>query len=166
MDSGQTGPASHRAAQGYQMMVGVILKPILMTLTLFGAYLISVWVVRLVTMLFAPAFDGALSPGNFSLLAMVIGPLLYAIVITILVQKVYEMIFTAPDHVLKFIGFGLMNLGEESGTGRISGAFNRVSEMGAQMGTGMGRRRLMDGRASAGGAGNTGRNPGFEKPKG
>jgi hypothetical protein len=76
------------------------------------------------------------------------------------------MIFTAPDHVLKFIGFGLMNLGEESGTGRISGAFNRVSEMGAQMGTGMGRRRLMDGRASAGGAGNTGRNPGFEKPKG
>lgn len=135
---GQTGPASHRAAQGYQMLVGVILKPILMTLTLFGAYLISVWVVRLVTMLFAPAFDSALSPGNFSLLAMVIGPLLYAIVITILVQKVYEMIFTAPDHVLRFIGFGLMNLGEESGTGRISGAFGKVSDVGARMATSVG----------------------------
>ena len=43
------------------------------------------------------------------------------------------MIFTAPDQVLRFIGFGLMNLGEESGTGRISGAFNKASEVGAKM---------------------------------
>ena len=120
------------------MMVGVILKPILMTLTLFGAYLISVWVVRLVTMLFGPAFQSSFSNASVSLLAMVVGPLLYAIVITILVQKVYEMIFTAPDQVLKFIGFGLMNLGEESGTGRISGAFSKASEVGSKMANNIG----------------------------
>ena len=120
------------------MMVGVILKPILMTLTLFGAYLISVWVVRLVTMLFGPAFQSSFSNASVSLLAMVVGPLLYAIVITILVQKVYEMIFTAPDHVLRFIGFGLMNLGEESGTGRISGAFGKASNIGSDMVTSVG----------------------------
>ena len=120
------------------MMVGVILKPILMTLTLFGAYLISVWVVRLVTMLFGPAFQSSFSNASVSLLAMVVGPLLYAIVITILVQKVYEMIFTAPDQVLKFIGFGLMNLGEESGTGRISGAFGKANNIGSDMVTSVG----------------------------
>ena len=53
------------------------------------------------------------------------GVLLYA--------NIYEMIFTAPDHVLRFIGFGLMNLGEESGTGRISGAFSKASDVGSQM---------------------------------
>ena len=35
--------------------------------------------------------------------------------------------------MLRFIGFGLMNLGEESGTGRISGAFGRASEVGSKM---------------------------------
>jgi len=72
------GPASARAAQGYQMMVGVILKPILMTLTLFGAYLISVWVVRLVTMLFGPAFQSSFSNASVSLLAMVVGQLRFS----------------------------------------------------------------------------------------
>jgi len=48
------------------------------------------------------------------------------------------MIFTAPDHVLRFIGFGLMNLGEESGTGRISGAFGKASDVGARMATNVG----------------------------
>ena len=48
------------------------------------------------------------------------------------------MIFTAPDHVLCFIGFGLMNLGEESGTGRISGAFGKASDVGARMATSVG----------------------------
>ena len=51
------------------------------------------------------------------------------------------MIFTAPDQVLRFIGFGLMNLGEESGTGRISGAFNKASEVGARMATNVGGRK-------------------------
>jgi uncharacterized protein YjeT (DUF2065 family) len=140
------------------MMVGVILKPILMTLTLFGAYLISVWVVRLVTMLFGPAFQSSFSNASVSLLAMVVGPLLYAIVITILVQKVYEMIFTAPDHVLRFIGFGLMNLGEESGTGRISGAFGKVSNIGSNMVTSVGE-------AKTRGKANSRINDGGEGPK-
>ena len=72
------------------------------------------------------------------------GVLLYA--------KIYEMIFTAPDHVLRFIGFGLMNLGEESGTGRISGAFGKVSDVGAGMATRAGGARTVgevDGTSAA-----------------
>ena len=40
--------------------------------------------------------------------------------------------------MLRFIGFGLMNLGEESGTGRISGAFGRASNIGSDMVTSVG----------------------------
>ncbi len=85
---------------------------------------------------------------------------MYAIVITILVQKVYEMIFTAPDQVLRFIGFGLMNLGEESGTGRISGAFGKVSDVGARMATRAGGARTVgevDGKNVRGSGGGTGK---------
>jgi len=95
------------------------------------------------------------SNASVSLLAMVAGPLLYAIVITILVQKVYEMIFTAPDQVLRFIGFGLMNLGEESGTGRISGAFSKASDVGSQMASRAGGKKTT-GKVDAKNVGGTG----------
>ena len=64
------------------------------------------------------------------------------------------MIFTAPDQVLRFIGFGLMNLGEESGTGRISGAFNKASDVGSGMITNAGgakTRGKVDARIEDGG---------------
>lgn len=79
------------------------------------------------------------------------GVLLYA--------KIYEMIFTAPDQVLKFIGFGLMNLGEESSTGRISGAFNKASDVGSKMASRANTRQAtgkVDAKNARGSGGGTG----------
>ena len=78
----------------------------------------------------------------------------------LLYANIYEMIFTAPDHVLCFIGFGLMNLGEESGTGRISGAFGRASEVGSKMASNAGGTKTtgnVDAENTGGAVGGTGK---------
>lgn len=124
------GPAAARAMQGYQLLASVVLKPILMLITLFASYMGSVMIVRLVVSLFGAAMDSTISgTASFSaLIGMIAAPVLLAIIVIMIIQMVFDTIFSAPDHILRFIGFGAFHLGEQGASARVGAAWRVAGE--------------------------------------
>lgn len=109
------GPAGMRAMQGYQLLTGVVLKPITMTISLFAAYIISSYAIKLVTHTFGTAIDSAIyagsSGGMGSILGAIVAPLIYIVLVITIMKKSYDVVITGADHILGWIGAATAALG-------------------------------------------------------
>lgn len=120
------GIVGNRASQGYQLMINVMLRPILLVMGFF----ISIIVMWIICWLFLRGFimavEGSLSSASWSGYAGIIGSIMLIVIMTgalvVLVNKSFAMIYETADNVMKWIGGGVSGAGEFRGTSEVQGA--------------------------------------------
>lgn len=120
------GIVGNRASQGYQLMINVMLRPILLVMGFF----ISIIVMWIICWLFLRGFimavEGSLSSASWSGYAGIIGSIMLIVIMTgalvVLVNKSFSMIYETADNVMKWIGGGVSGAGEFRGTSEVQGA--------------------------------------------
>lgn len=120
------GIVGNRAAQGYQLMINVLLRPLLLVMGFF----ISIIVMWIICWLFLRGFlmavEGSLSSASWSGYAGVIGSIVLIVIMTavlvVLVNKSFAMIYETADNVMKWIGGGVSGAGEFRGASEVQGA--------------------------------------------
>lgn len=120
------GIVGNRASQGYQLMINVMLRPLLLVMGFF----ISIIVMWIICWLFLRGFlmavEGSLSAASITGYAGLIGTIMLIVIMTavlvVLVNKSFAMIYETADNVMKWIGGGTSGAGEFRGTSEVQGA--------------------------------------------
>lgn len=129
-----------RGGQGYMLVLSLVLRPALMILGLVAAFVLMKPIGFLVNSTFVGAFSVSVEPGPFSLTQTIAGCVIYCIVMIILVQRVFSLIHVVPDRLLRWIGGGGGEIGEQAAAagegwgkaGAALGAHIAVGQVGQQ----------------------------------
>lgn len=98
-----------KAGMGWQLILSLTLRPVLMVFGLIGAIILMRPIGSFISATFGFAFGGIPSSGIGSILNMAAGAVLYALVMFFTVTKIFELVHTIPDRLMKWMG------GSESG---------------------------------------------------
>jgi conjugal transfer/type IV secretion protein DotA/TraY len=104
-----------RGGQGYMLVLSLVLRPPLMIIGLVAAFVLMKPIGFLVNSTFVGAFDMGVSPGFFGITQAIAGCIIYAVLMMIIVQRVFSLIHVIPDRLLRWIGGGGGELGQEAG---------------------------------------------------
>lgn len=116
------GFAGRYALQGWQLLVNVLIRPILLVIGL----LVSMFVMRAIVG-FAlkgyAVFNQAMvnSTSSTAITGFLFTNLIMTILTIVLAQKAHELIYDIADSVMKWIGFGVAPLGEVKAEGEVKG---------------------------------------------
>ncbi len=125
------GFAGRYALQGWQLMVNVVFRPILLTLGL----LLSMFLMHAMAYFAVEGFlvtSETITATNGWSISAVFGwifvNLILAVIIVILAQKSHEMIYETAENVMKWIGFGVTPLGAVGNEGKVGAAFKEGAQ--------------------------------------
>lgn len=104
-----------RGGQGYMLVLSLVLRPPLMIIGLVAAFVLMKPIGYLVNSTFIGAFTMGVSPGFFGLTQAIAGCIIYAVLMITIVQRVFSLIHVIPDRLLRWIGGGGGELGQEAG---------------------------------------------------
>lgn len=104
-------------AQGYRLVLSLMLRPVLMILGLVVSFVMLSVVGQLFTKLFFEVFT-LNNDGNFIVWigGLIISPIIYLIGMYILIKKLFSMIHIIPDELLKWFGGGGSQMGTFANT--------------------------------------------------
>lgn len=103
-----------RGGNGYMLVLSLLLRPVLMVFGMMASIVISSVIGEFINKTFFEVFannTGAFT-GFTSLLALIMGTMLYFIIMFTFVRKCFGIIHMLPDQLLKWIGGGGGGLGE------------------------------------------------------
>lgn len=128
------GFAGRAALQGWQLMLNVVFRPILLTLGL----LLSMFVMHAIAFFAVKGYEVTnMSIINSTTLTAMWGfifsNLIMAILVIVLAHKSHEIIYDTADNVMKWIGFGVQPLGAVKNEQQISGMFKAAGSAGESM---------------------------------
>ncbi|WP_294949432.1 DotA/TraY family protein [Sulfurivirga sp.] len=113
--------------QGYQLLLGVMLRPMFMVIALFGAMILAKLGMDVVLLVFGIASDGALITGSsWSILGGLVMVVIFTLIVITVMNKTHELIYLLPDRVLQWIGVSGMSLGEDAVAGRVEGGAGQI----------------------------------------
>lgn len=103
-----------RGGQGYMLVLSLTLRPALMIMGLVAAISLMRPIGYLINSTFAGAFLMAQGPGAGGVTATVAGCAIYAGVMISVINRVFGLIHVIPDRLLRWIGGGGGELGQEA----------------------------------------------------
>lgn len=153
------GIIGNRASQGYQLLINVLLRPMLLTLGFFVS-IIVMWIISWLFLRgYLSAVEGSLSGASWSGYAGLIGTVVLITIMTVvmmlLVNRSFSMIYETADNVMKWVGGGVSGAGE----------FKAGGELQSSVGGAMGNTRQAIGEVSKQALKNGGTDNGFDKEK-
>ena len=132
------------AQQGYMMILGLVLRPIMMVIGLIFGLIAFNTIIQVTNMLFVPAVIGSLGSINagetrMSMMSFIMNILLYSSFISVLANSAFKMIDMAPNSVMSWIGARMDSKVDDASTiqGNTMGSLNAVGMYAG--GRGMGR---------------------------
>ncbi len=133
---------------GYQMVLGLIIRPALLIMGLAAAFILVQVIGQIVNSVFLDVF--MISQGTSKTLGFVstlMAYVIYTITMVSLVKKIFDVIHVIPDQLLRWIGGGGGQLGEYA---KVMGGEGQ-SQLGQALGTSIGQARLLTGLGGGGG---------------
>lgn len=120
-----------RGGQGYMLVLSLTLRPPLMILGLACSIALMKPIGYFINSTFLGAFAIGVNPGPFALTQAIAGCVLYAIVMISVIHRVFTLIHVVPDRILRWIGGGGNELGEEARSVEGMSASKAVAALGA-----------------------------------
>lgn len=120
-----------RGGQGYMLVLSLMLRPPLMILGLACSIALMKPIGYFINSTFLGAFAIGVNPGPFALTQAIAGCVLYTIVMISVVHRVFALIHVVPDRILRWIGGGGNELGEEARSVEGMSASKAVAALGA-----------------------------------
>ncbi|MCA8355516.1 DotA/TraY family protein [Burkholderia cepacia] len=120
------GAINNRAANGYSLVLSLLLRPVLMVFGMMSALVISNVIGEFINKVYFEIFaqnTGAFS-GFSAFTALGMGTLLYFIIMFIFLRKVFSITYQLPDQLLQWIG------GAGTSLGQFAGDFSAASDKG------------------------------------
>ncbi|CAJ5179339.1 integral membrane protein [Burkholderia pseudomallei] len=121
------GAINSRAANGYSLVLSLLLRPVLMVFGMMSSIVISSVIGEFINKTYFEVFaqnTGAFS-GFSALTALAMGTILYFIIMFIFIRKVFGILHQLPDQLLQWIG------GAGTSLGQFAGDFSSASDKGA-----------------------------------
>lgn len=120
-----------RGGQGYMLVLSLTLRPPLMILGLACSIALMKPIGYFINSTFVGAFAIGVNPGPLGLTQAIAGCVLYAIVMVSVIHRVFTLIHVVPDRILRWIGGGGNELGEEARSVEGMSASKAVAALGA-----------------------------------
>lgn len=120
-----------RGGQGYMLVLSLMLRPPLMIMGLACSIALMKPIGYFINSTFLGAFAIGVNPGPFALTQAIAGCVLYTIVMISVVHRVFALIHVVPDRILRWIGGGGNELGEEARSVEGMSASKAVAALGA-----------------------------------
>lgn len=120
-----------RGGQGYMLVLSLTLRPPLMILGLACSIALMKPIGYFINSTFLGAFAIGVNPGPFALTQAIAGCVLYTIVMISVIHRVFTLIHVVPDRILRWIGGGGNELGEEARSVEGMSASKAVAALGA-----------------------------------
>ncbi len=114
---GLSGKAGDRA---YLMLLGIVVRPLLMTLGLICGLLSFNLIVKIVNLLFVPALSATFALNDMSLFHFIVMTFIYAVFIFALGNSAFKMIDIIPDQVIGWIGANLGSQGTQNDADQVA----------------------------------------------
>jgi len=105
-----------RGGQGYMLVLSLTLRPPLMILGLACSISLMKPVGYFINSTFLGAFAMSVNPGPLAITQAIAGCVLYAVVMVGVVHRVFTLIHLVPDRILRWIGGGGNELGDQAGS--------------------------------------------------
>lgn len=154
------GFAGNHGRQGYLLVLGILLRPVLLVLSMFLCMIIMQATGSLVNSLFAPFTKSMQALGSLGIVGNIFLFVFLAGTVALLTWKTFDLVTAMPDRIIRWIGQQIQPLGNEasqaqardvigqtdSTSGRMSGAAGTISGYSA-----MKFQRERGGRSSAAG---------------
>lgn len=125
-----------RGGQGYMLVLSLTLRPPLMILGLACSIALMKPIGYFVNSTFLGAFAIGVNPGPFAITQAIAGCVLYTIVMVSVIHRVFTLIHVVPDRILRWIGGGGNELGEEArsvegmSASKVIGALGATTQIG------------------------------------
>ena len=120
-----------RGGQGYMLVLSLTLRPPLMILGLACSIALMKPIGYFINSTFLGAFAIGVNPGPFALTQAIAGCVLYTVVMISVIHRVFTLIHVVPDRILRWIGGGGNELGEEARSVEGMSASKAVAALGA-----------------------------------
>lgn len=103
-----------RGGQGYMLVLSLVLRPPLMIIGLVCAISLMKPLGYFINSTFLGAFAIGVNPGPAALTQLIAGCILYVVVMVSVIHRVFTLIHYVPDRILRWIGGGGNDLGEQA----------------------------------------------------
>lgn len=133
------GIAGTSGRQGYMLLFGVLLRPVLMIVGFMCALVLIQFIGVFVSKTFMLAESSMNADSTLGLVGCGCMLTIYAGLITVLSHKIFGLITHLPDNCLNWVGQQLQNLNEAGDEARTRGVFSQVGQQGQGMAQGVGR---------------------------
>lgn len=142
-----------RGGQGYMLIMSLVLRPPLMILGFVCSIVLMKPLGYFVNSTFIGVFAMNVNPSPFGITQMIAGSIIYVVIMVSMIHRVFTLIHIIPDRILRWIGGGGNELGEQASgmesfsAGKVIGAsaaMNQIGQVSQSMGKG-----LMDARMDA-----------------
>lgn len=119
-------------AQGYLLLMSGFFRPALMVLGLVASQAVLIPIVHITNSGFVASFRSLQVNSTTGIMSIAAYILIYCLLMSAAVMMVYSLPQTLPDRILRWIGAGISDLGEQSTAGRVeSGASAKSREAAA-----------------------------------
>lgn len=140
--------------QGYLLLMGVFFRPVLMVLGLVASLAIFPPLFNYINWGFGLAMNVVQSESTTGVPSFMVLLAIYCFTISQVIYLVYGLPQTVPDRIMRFIGGGIADLGEQSTVSQIQGGASRAA--GAALMHGLGNKVAEKPAGGGGGAGGSG----------
>lgn len=126
-----------RGGQGYMLVLSLTLRPPLMIMGLACSIALMQPVGYFINSTFLGAFAVGVNPSPLGLTQAIAGCVIYAIVMISVIHRVFSLIHVVPDRILRWIGGGGNELGEQAtsvegmSASKIGGAMMATNQIGS-----------------------------------
>lgn len=121
-----------RGGQGYMLILSLVLRPPLMVLGLVCSIVLMKPLGYFVNSTFIGAFGMNVNPSPLGISQLLAGCVIYTVVMVSIIHRVFTLIHVIPDKILRWIGGGGNELGEQA-QGMESFSTGKMVGMGAAM---------------------------------
>ncbi|MGS1026798.1 DotA/TraY family protein [Burkholderia glumae] len=124
---GGQGFVSDRSANGYSLMLSLLLRPVLMIFGLMSSLVISSVIGEFINKVYFEVFaqNTGATNGWTALSGLAVGTVLYVIVMFIFIRKCFGLMHQLPDQMLQWFG------GQGSSLGQFAGEFASANDKGS-----------------------------------
>ena len=120
-----------RGGQGYMLVLSLVLRPPLMVLGLACSIALMKPIGYFINSTFLGAFAMGVNPGPLAITQAIAGCVLYTVVMISVIHRVFTLIHVIPDRILRWIGGGGNELGEQAQSVEQMSAGKAVAALGA-----------------------------------
>lgn len=104
-----------KAAQGYMLVLGLLLRPTLMIFGFSCALVLSGVLGQFINSIFFETYKASLGSNSLGFFAIMLSYVIYITAMLTFVKKMFEIIHIIPDQMLRWIGGGKEQLGQYAG---------------------------------------------------